>query len=179
MTKKGLAETELGLGRRAFLRVLAALVTGGAALKDFLCAGRASAQAVSSGFPQPDELVEATLKRLFGNRTFQPGDSKIKLELPLIAEDGGNVAISVDTNLPVGGPTRVSKIYIISDKNRRPMLAKFSFTPESGKAFIATSIRLATTTDVRAIVEMSDETLYAVSKNVRVTISGCDLPPQG
>jgi len=26
---------------------------------------------------------------------------------------------------------------------------------------------------------MSDGTLYAVSKNVRVTISGCDLPPQG
>src|SRR3990170_708052 len=179
MTKKGLAETELGLGRRAFLRVLAALVTGGAALKDFLCAGWASAQAVSSGFPQPDELVEATLKRLFGNRTFQPGDGKIKLELPLIAEDGGNVAISVDASWPVSGTPRVSNIYIVSDKNRRPLLAKFSFPPESGKAFIATSIRLATTTDVQAIVEMSDGTLYAVSKNVRVTISGCDLPPQG
>lgn len=165
--------------RRAFLRALAALVTGGAAMKDFLCASRASAQAVSSGFPQPDELVEVTLKRLFGNRTFQPGDGKIKLELPLIAEDGGNVAISVDANLPVSGAARANHMYIIADKNRRPMLAKFSFTPESGKAFIATSIRLAMNTDVRAVVEMSDGTLYAVSKNVRVTISGCDLPPQG
>jgi sulfur-oxidizing protein SoxY len=59
------------------------------------------------------------------------------------------------------------------------MLAKFSFTPESGKAFIATSVRLATTTDVRAIVEMNDGTLYGVSRHVRVTISGCDLPPAG
>jgi sulfur-oxidizing protein SoxY len=178
MTNKGLAETELGLGRRAFLRGLAAIVGLGAALKEFAGGASASAQAISSGMPLPDEAVEATLKRLFGNRPFQPGDGKIKLELPLIAEDGGNVTISVDTNLPVGGTPRVSNIYIVSDKNRRPMLAKFSFTPESGKAFIATSIRLATTTDVRAIVEMSDETLYAVSKNVRVTISGCDLPPQ-
>jgi sulfur-oxidizing protein SoxY len=95
----------------------------------------------------------------------------------VIAEDGGNVAISVDTNLPVSGATRVSHIYIISDKNRRPMLAKFSFTPDSGRPSIATSIRLATTTDVRAIVEMNDGTLYAVSRHVRVTISGCDLPP--
>jgi sulfur-oxidizing protein SoxY len=178
MTNKGLAETELGLGRRAFLRGLAAIVGLGAALKELGGGASVSAQAIASGLPLPDEPVEATLKRLFGNRPFQPGDGKIKLELPLIAEDGGNVTISVDTNLPVGGTPRVSNIYIVSDKNRRPMLAKFSFTPESGKAFIATSIRLATTTDVRAIVEMSDETLYAVSKNVRVTISGCDLPPQ-
>ncbi|HSF56623.1 MAG TPA: thiosulfate oxidation carrier protein SoxY, partial [Candidatus Binatia bacterium] len=69
-------------------------------------------------------------------------------------------------------------IYIISDKNRRPMLAKFSFTPESGKALVANSIRLATTTDVRAVAELSDGSLYAVTKHVRVTISGCDLPPQ-
>src|SRR3972149_1716755 len=66
---------------------------------------------------------------------------------------------------PVSGTPRVSNIYIVSDRNRRPMLAKFSFTPESGKAFIATHIRLATTTEVRAIVEMSDGSLNAVSKN--------------
>ena len=167
------------LSRRAWLRAMAALVVGGAALNDLFFAGGTSAQAISSGFPPPDELVEATLKRLFGNRPLQSGDSKIKFELPLIAEDGGNVAISVDANLPVSGATRVSHVYLVSDKNRRPMLAKFSFTPESGKAFIATSVRLATTTDVRAIVEMSDGTLYAVSKNVRVTISGCDLPAAG
>ncbi len=178
MTKKGLAETELGLGRRAFLCALAAGAALGAAVGDLFFSARAAAQSGSSGLPLPDEPVEATLKRLFGNRPLQPGDGKIKLELPLIAEDGGNVAISVDANLPVSGTPRASNIYIVSGKNRRPMLAKFSFTPESGKAFIATNIRLATTTDVRAIVEMSDGTLYAVSKNVRVTISGCDLPPQ-
>ena len=69
-------------------------------------------------------------------------------------------------------------MYIIADKNRRPMLAKFSFSSDSGKASIATSIRLATSTDVQAVIEMSDGTLYAASKPVRVTISGCDLPPQ-
>ena len=178
MTNPGLTEPELGLSRRAFLRALAAIVSVGAALKQFAGGASASAQAIASGLPLPDEAVEATLKRLFGNRALQPGDGKIKLELPLIAEDGGNVAISVDASWPVSGAPRVSNIYIVSDKNRLPMLAKFSFTPESGKAFIATSIRLAMTTDVRAIVEMSNGTLYAVSKNVRVTISGCDLPPQ-
>ena len=179
MSKEAPKGIKAGHSRRAFLRVLAAFTAFASAWKVALFSDQAAAQANLSGLPLPDEPVESTLKRLFSNRPFQSGDGKIKLELPLIAEDGGNVAISVDTNLPVSGVTRANHMYIIADKNRLPMLVKFSFTPESGKAFIATSIRLATTTDVRAIVEMSDGTLYAVSKNVRVTISGCDLPPQG
>ena len=31
---------------------------------------------------------------------------------------------------------------------------------------------------VSVVAEMNDGMLYAVSKPVRVTISGCDLPPQ-
>jgi len=165
------------LGRRAFLRAAAAAGIA-VTLNEFASSVPAMAQTSGAGMPLPDELVEATLKRLFGNRTFQRGDDKIKLELPLIAEDGGNVAITLDSSLPVGGAAAVSSIYIISDKNRRPMLARFSFTPDSGRAFVSTAIRLATTTDVRAVVEMTDGTLYSVSKHVRVTISGCDLPPQ-
>jgi sulfur-oxidizing protein SoxY len=179
MANEGHAQKELGFSRRAFLCALGAVGVCVSTAKDLFFSELAWAQANSSGLPLPDEPVEATLKRLFGNRPLQLGDGKIKLELPLIAEDGGNVAITVDSSLPISGATHVDHIYVIADKNRRPMLVKFSFTPESGKAFIATNIRLATTTDVRAVVEMSDGTLYAVSKNVRVTISGCDLPPQG
>ena len=167
------------LSRRRFLRVLVTMLGSVIVLKDLLIPSKVKAQATALGMPQPDELVEATLKRLFGNRAFQRGDDKIKVNLPQIAEDGGSVAITIDSTLPVSGAAQVSHIYIISDKNRRPMLAKFSFTPESGRAFVATSVRLATSTDVRVVAEMNDGTLYAVSKHVRVTISGCDLPPQG
>ena len=164
-------------GRRAFLRAAAAAGFA-VTLKDFARCAAATAQTNLSGIPLPDELVEATLKRLFGNRTFQRGDDKIKMDVPLIAEDGGNVGITVDSSLPMSGAAAVSHIYIISDKNRRPLLAKFSFTPDSGRAFVSTAVRLATTTDMRAIVEMNDGTLYSLTKHVRVTISGCDLPAQ-
>jgi sulfur-oxidizing protein SoxY len=164
--------------RRAFLKLAALIAPALAAWHGFFIGWRAVAQSVASGLPQPDEPVEATLKRLFGNRPLLPGAGKVKLDLPLIAEDGGNVALTVESDQPVVGALHLKHIYIISDKNRRPMLAKFTFTPESGRAFISTSVRLATTTDVRAVAEMSDGALYAVSKHVRVTISGCDLPPQ-
>lgn len=158
---------------------MAGIAAFAAGAKDVVWARSSQAQSNPPGFPLPDEPVEATLKRLFGNRGFQRGEEKIKLELPQIAEDGGNVTVSIDANLPVSGPARVNHIYIISDKNRRPMLAKFSFSETSGRASIATSIRLATSTDVRAVVEMSDGTLYSVARHVRVTVSGCDLPPSG
>jgi sulfur-oxidizing protein SoxY len=169
---------DLKCTRRMFVRIAAVAVGLAGGLERLFSSSLAFAQANKSGLPLPDELVDATIKRLFGNRVINSGEGRIKLEMPLIAEDGGNVGITVETNLPTSGPIHVSSVYLVSDKNRLPMLAKFSFTPESGKAFIATSVRLATTTDVRAIVEMNDGTLYSVSRHVRVTISGCDLPPQ-
>ena len=177
-TKK-ISNNAKSLSRRAFLRSAGAVVGLAANAASIGFSSSAWGQSTDSGLPAPDEAVDATLKRLFGNRSMTPGEGKIKLELPLIAEDGANVAVSVDANLPVSGANHLRHIYIIADKNRRPMLVKFSFSADSGKASVATSVRLATTTDVRAVAEMNDGTLYAVTKNVRVTISGCDLPPQG
>jgi len=171
-------KTKLAVRRRVFLRAVVGFAGGVVSGSGVVLNTFAWAQGGSSGLPLPDETVDATLKRLFGNRPLNPGEEKLKLELPLIAEDGGNVAVTVESSLPVTGAMRVNHIYIISDKNRRPLLAKFSFTPDSGKALVSTSIRLATTTDVRAVAEMTDGTLYGVSRHVRVTISGCDLPPQ-
>lgn len=173
-----LVEKSGGLSRRAFLRCLGAVLALTAAARELLLGAEAPGQAASLGLPLPEERVEATLKRLFGNRPLNQGDGKVRLELPLIAEDGANVAVTVEANLPMTTATYVSNIYIISDKNRRPMIAKFSLTPEAGRAFIATSIRLAATTDVRAVVEMNDGILYAASKHVRVTVSGCGDVPQ-
>ncbi len=178
-----MANTETSSGdrrltRRLFIKLSVAAAGLVTAWENFVAGGQVFAQTSPPGWPLADEPVEATLKRLFGNRSFDSGDGKIKMDLPAIAEDGGNVAIAVDVNLPVSGANRVNHIYIISDKNRRPMLAKFSLSADSGRAAIATSIRLATTTDVRAVVEMNDGVLYSVTKHVRVTISGCDLPPQ-
>jgi sulfur-oxidizing protein SoxY len=164
--------------RRLFIKVTVAAAGLVSAWETLVAGGQILAQASPPGWPVADEPVEATLKRLFGMRTFNSGEGKIKIVLPAIAEDGGNVPISVDAELPVSGANRVNHIYIISDKNRRPMLAKYAFSADSGRAAIATSIRLATTTDVRAIVEMNDGALYAVTRHVRVTVSGCDLPPQ-
>jgi sulfur-oxidizing protein SoxY len=131
-----------------------------------------AAHASALGTPQPDEKVNETLKRLFGERQIKPGGDFVKFEAPMIAENGAVVPVRVDVSLPAGDEY-VRNIYIISDKNRRPLNTKISLTPESGRASFGTNIRLAETTDVRAIAETSKGQLFEAKREVRVTVGGC------
>jgi sulfur-oxidizing protein SoxY len=156
--------------RRSFLRLLGvAGVTAGAAALGIV----PSLQAAPLGAVQPEETVEATLTRLFGSRTLNPAGDKIKLELPLIAENGAVVPIKIESTLPMTPSNYVKSIYIITDKNRRPLNAKVNFTPEAGKAYFAANLRLGKSGNVRAIAEMSDGTLYQAMQEVKVTVGGC------
>ena len=122
---------------------------------------------------QPEEKVDATLKRLFGGRPIKDGSSVIKMDLPLIAENGAVVPITVEVQSPMTPTSYVKSIYIISDHNRRPMNARFSLTPEMGAASIGANLRLNETGDVRAIAELNDGTLLMAKREVKVTVGGC------
>jgi sulfur-oxidizing protein SoxY len=162
------------LARRQLLRALA--IIGSTSVAVSLGLGgfmKVAAQQSQPGMPQPDEKVDATMKRLFGNRSISPADGKVKLEAPLIAENGSVVPVTVEADLPMTPQKYVKSVYIISDKNRRPLNAKFSLTPEIGKAAISTNIRLAGTSDVRAVIEMNDGALYMAKQEIKVTVGGC------
>ena len=162
------------LTRRDLLRALGLIWSTGMAvslgLGGFM---QVAAQQAQRGMPQPDEKVETTINRLFGNRSISPGDGKVKLEAPHSAENGSVVPVTVEADLPMTPQKYVKSIYIIANKNRRPLNAKFSLTPEVGKATISTNIRLADTTDVRAVVEMNDGSLFMAKQEVKVTVGGC------
>lgn len=155
------------LTRREALKVIAV-----AAMASAVAAPDADAQGFLATLA-PEEPVDKTMQRLFGGRPIRDGASVINLELPLIAEDGGNVAMSVEVKSPMTPQSYVKAIYILSDKNPRPLNAKFSLTPDSGQAYIATSLRLADTGDVRAVAETQDGALLMVKRSVRVVVAGC------
>lgn len=123
----------------------------------------------------PEEPVDKTMQRLFGSRPIRDGASLINLELPLIAEDGGNVAMTVEVKSPMTPQSYVKAIYILSDRNPRPLNGKFNLTPASGQAYVSTSLRLADTGDVRAVAEMQDGALFMVKRSVRVVVAGCAI----
>jgi sulfur-oxidizing protein SoxY len=125
------------------------------------------------GALQPEEKVDATMQRLFGGRPIKDGSNMIKMDLPLIAENGAVVPITVEVQSPMTPTNHVKNIYIISDRNRRPMNAKFTLSPEMGAAAIGANLRLNETGDVRAIAEMNDGTLLMAKREVKVTVGGC------
>src|SRR5262245_1783649 len=119
------------------------------------------------------ESVQEGLKRLFGSRPLKDGAGAIKLDVPLIAENGALVPFSVELDSPMTASTFVKHVYIVADKNRIPIVARATLTPESGQAVVGATVRLGETGDVRVIAEQSDGTLLQVKREVKVTVSGC------
>lgn len=155
------------LTRRALLRGLGGLGVAAAARPR---PARAQGNLASLG---PEESVDATMRRLFAGRPIKDGSSAIAMDLPLIAENGAVVPVSVEVRSPQTPQSYVKSIYVIADKNRRPLNAKFNLTPASGLAFVGTNLRLGESTEVRAVAEMSDGTLLATRREVKVTVGGC------
>jgi sulfur-oxidizing protein SoxY len=120
-----------------------------------------------------NETVEAALKRLFGGKPIKDGSALIKLDVPLIAENGAVVPVSVEVNAPMTPQSYVRHIYVVADRNRIPIVTRVALTPDSGEAYMGANIRLGETGDVRAIVEQSDGTLLQVKREVKVTVGGC------
>ena len=119
------------------------------------------------------EAVGDALKRLFGTRPIKDGGALVKLDIPLIAENGAVVPVSVEAQSPMTPQSYVKSIYVVADRNRIPIVTHVALAPEAGAAFMGANIRLGETTDVRAIVEQSDGTLLQVKREVKVTVGGC------
>jgi sulfur-oxidizing protein SoxY len=156
-----------GVTRRTVLGGLGVL--GAAATVGTLAAPRrAAAQALGI-----QETVEAGMKRVFGGRPIKDGGGLIKLDIPLIAENGAVVPVSVEVNSPMTPANHVKHVYLVADKNRIPIVTRVAFTPAAGQAYMGANIRLGETGDVRAIVEQSDGTLLQAKREVKVTVGGC------
>jgi sulfur-oxidizing protein SoxY len=154
--------------RRDVLGVLGTGAVAATASALALTPRTASAQALGQNEP-----IDAALKRVFGGRAMKDGSSLVKLEVPLIAENGAVVPVAVEVNAPMTPQSYVRHIYVIADKNRIPIVTRVALTPESGQAYIGANIRLGETGDVRAVVEQSDGTLLQVKREVKVTVGGC------
>jgi sulfur-oxidizing protein SoxY len=153
-------------------RVLGTLGTlGAAAAAGGLTFGRPpAAEAQQLG---AQESVQDALKRVFGSRPMKDGAGMVKLEVPLIAENGAVVPVAVEVSSPMTPTNYVKHIYVIADKNRIPIVTRVALSPEAGQAYMGANVRLGETTDVRAIVEQSDGTLLQVKREVKVTVGGC------
>ncbi len=117
------------------------------------------------------ESTAAAIKERLGGKATKEG--RINLELPQIAENGNTVPIAFEIDSPMTESDYVKAVHVFADKNPRPAVGSFYFTPRSGKARVSTRMRMIKTQNVIALAEMSDGSVYMASAEVKVTIGGC------
>ena len=102
-----------------------------------------------------------------------PGEGKITLTAPEIAENGNTVPVSVNVDSAMEGDDLVESVILFADGNPNPAVATFHFTEMSGAALATTRMRLAKTQNVVAVAKMKDGSFFIDRKEVKVTIGGC------
>jgi sulfur-oxidizing protein SoxY len=118
-----------------------------------------------------EQTVAAEIKKLYGDKTFE--SSKIKLDIPEIAENGLVVPINIEVASPMTDADYVKAVHVFADGNPLPGIVSYRFTPACGKASASTRMRLAQTQNIVCIAEMSNGSLHMAKANVKVTIGGC------
>jgi sulfur-oxidizing protein SoxY len=119
----------------------------------------------------PSESVEAMVLRVTGGAKVETG--RVKLELPLFADNGNSVSLKIGIDSPMTPESHVKSIHLYAPRNPRPNIANFYLGPRAGRAQVSTRVRLGGSQRVLAVVALSDGTFWSASADVVVTLSAC------
>lgn len=144
--------------RRTFLR------TAGAAI------GAAVLPAAAQTLP-PRSDIGTLVAEVTGGAT--PERSDVSLELPTLAENGNSVALRIRVASPMTDADHVRAIHVFAERNPRPRVAVFHLGPQSGKADIATRVRLAGSQKVTALATLTGGRFRVAEVDVVVTSLAC------
>lgn len=100
----------------------------------------------------------------------------LQLTLPLVAEDGSSVPVSVESATSV--PGRITRLSLFAPNNPTPEVAVFEFGEDIAAVNLSTRIRLSESQTVIAVAQLADGRRIIAERPVRVTVSGCVAPAQ-
>ena len=103
----------------------------------------------------------------------QPRPGRVSLDIPSLVENGNTVPVTIAVESPMSEAEHVRGIALFNEKNPQPHVISARFGPRSGRARLATRIRLATSQTLVAVAEMSDGTYWSDSADVIVTLAAC------
>jgi sulfur-oxidizing protein SoxY len=118
-----------------------------------------------------EDALAAAIREVTGGR--EPTEGGITLTAPTVAENGGQVPVTVTVEVPQTPLLSATAIHLFATRNPTPGIASFRLSPAVAKAEVTTRIRLAEAQVVIAIAELSDGTLRRAVAEVRVTTGGC------
>ncbi|HUQ75573.1 MAG TPA: thiosulfate oxidation carrier protein SoxY [Burkholderiales bacterium] len=129
-------------------------------------ARRAFAQA-NAHISTTDPLVFSFTK----GASVMPG--RVTLELPLIADTGFSVPMTVRVDSPMTDRDYVKTILLLAERNPVRDACWFYLGPRTARAEVASRIRLNGSQRVVAIAELSDGTFWSAARPVEVREAAC------
>ena len=102
-----------------------------------------------------------------------PERAGVTLELPALAENGNFVPLRIRVASPMTSHDHVTAIHVLSERNPRPRIAAFRLGPQSGRAEVATRIRLAVAQKVTVVAALSGGRFRVGEAEVFVTSAAC------
>ena len=112
--------------------------------------------------------VAALIAELVGDTALR--DGKVKLDLPVLVENGNSVGMTVSVDAPVD---TVRSIDVFAEANPLPHVLRVRFGPHAGAPRFATRIRLASSQTVTAVAKLSDGSCWRDSVDLLVTLAAC------
>ena len=98
---------------------------------------------------------------------------RVTLSLPMLADNGHMVPLSLKVDSPMTEASHVTHVYLISQRNPVPLMAKFVMGPWSGRADLSTRVRLSGNQSVIALARLSDGNFVYDVQEVVVTEAAC------
>ena len=100
-------------------------------------------------------------------------EGQVVVDTPRLADNGHSVPLKLSVDSPMTAADHVVAITLLSERNPRPVIATYHLGPRSGKAVVATRVRLNGTQRLVAIAQLSDGSFRSGSAEVVVTESAC------
>jgi sulfur-oxidizing protein SoxY len=113
--------------------------------------------------------LDAALAAFTGGQPLREG--RVVLEIAPLVENGNTVPVSV--SLPGVEPTQVRRLALFTERNPQPEVAVFTLGALAGRAALATRMRLATSQQVVAVVQLADGSCWQQRVQVVVTLAAC------
>jgi len=98
---------------------------------------------------------------------------RVTLSLPMLADNGHMVPLSLKIDSPMTEVSHITHVYLISQRNPVPLMAKFVMGPWSGRADLSTRVRLSGNQSVIALARLSDGNFIYDVQEVVVTEAAC------
>ena len=130
----------------------------------------ALAQAGGAGIDVP-EIIRPYLNDAFGRWQLQAG--RMVLDMPVIAESGLSVPVSISVESPMTEGDHVQRIMAFAPGNPEHILSDYIIGPRVGIATVSTRLRIARSQTILAAALMSDGSRWGTTFVMTVTRGAC------